>query len=479
MAPSRPVVYRRSRHLVSYWQGGRLVICNFASGVRVAARPEALAVLDFLKEWRTAKQVRARFGDGSSLLHPFVEATLLERSDRDPPRLDAALSAWEGWNPAAGFFHMATRDVRFINPVVGDRALRHKARVTPPPPAVKTYPGARRARFRPWTPTVPRRTSCSSAAHGVDFPGRPLCVLGLGGLLGLTSGVQQWATLRGQGDLPLKTSPSGGARHPIETPSASGVLTDCARSVSLRRRSPLPRTDWPASDAGPCRAPSRRRSSGYRDAAVLVFFTAVFARYFGNTPMRGRIARCSSRPVTSARPLSRGDRSWASRLSVRWRSPTRIEEELRPRRRLGVRHLCRGRRPRPAGVVSPSKPKGFPPLRIRPNPFSNAGSAGRRARMIVHLNSLTFDVIPGGAGALLLRKTRRMPADPEAVAFAMVPTVGQTLTITVDFAVSIPNPGTNPTVWIRARALDPTRAVLGHVNTGGSFRSAGIPGPCG
>jgi hypothetical protein len=84
--------------------------------------------------------------------------------------------------------------------------------------------------------------------------------------------------------------------------------------------------------------------------------------------------------------------------------------------------------------------------------------------MIVHLNSLKFDVVAGGAGALLLRKDAASLADPEAVAFAMIPTAGQTLTVTADFAVSDPEgPGTTPTAWIRARALDPARAVLGHV----------------
>jgi hypothetical protein len=84
--------------------------------------------------------------------------------------------------------------------------------------------------------------------------------------------------------------------------------------------------------------------------------------------------------------------------------------------------------------------------------------------MIVQLNSLKFDVVAGGAGALLLRKDAATLADPEAVAFAMIPTAGQTLTVTADFTVSDPEgPGTTPTAWIRARALDPAHAVLGHV----------------
>ena len=86
--------------------------------------------------------------------------------------------------------------------------------------------------------------------------------------------------------------------------------------------------------------------------------------------------------------------------------------------------------------------------------------------MIVQLNSLTFDVdaTGAGAGALLIRKDASTPADPEAVAFALIPTAGQTLTITAVFTVSDPEgPGSTPAVWIRARALDPERAVLGHV----------------
>lgn len=370
MAPKRPVVYRRSRHLVSYWQGGTLVICNFASGVRVAARPEALAILDFLKEWRTAKRVRARFGAGSSLLHPFVEATLLERSDREPPRLDSALSTWERWNPAAGFFHMATRDVRFTDPVVGHRMLREKARVIPAPPAVKKYPGARRY-------PLPSVDAGSSLAHVLlerrtwrRFSRRPLPSASLGGLLGLTSGVQQWATLRGQGDFPLKTSPSGGARHPIETyvcvrrvegvrPGLYHYAADrhCLELIG-RHRMPirvqryLPTQFW------------------YRDAAVLLFFTAVFARYLWKYSYARayRALFIEAGHLCQTFCLVATDLGLAPFCSMAL-SDSRIEEDLGLD---GVSEsviYAAGVGLRPAGIVSPSKPKGFPPLRVRPNPF--------------------------------------------------------------------------------------------------------------
>src|SRR5688572_33185703 len=48
------------------------------------------------------------------------------------------------------------------------------------------------------------------------FARRPLDLQSLGTLFDLTFRVKEWMTVEGQGRVPLKTSPSGGARHPLE-----------------------------------------------------------------------------------------------------------------------------------------------------------------------------------------------------------------------------------------------------------------------
>jgi SagB-type dehydrogenase family enzyme len=48
------------------------------------------------------------------------------------------------------------------------------------------------------------------------FSHRPIALPELGTLLELTFGLQKWVRVPGVGRVPLKTSPSGGARHPVE-----------------------------------------------------------------------------------------------------------------------------------------------------------------------------------------------------------------------------------------------------------------------
>src|SRR5262249_54931292 len=102
-------------------------------------------------------------------------------------------------------------------------------------------------------------------------------------LLNLTTGVQAWADSSLGGKLAFKTSPSGGARHPIEAYLAALNCDDIARGVyhyaadrhGLTRignidrsevRSLLPQQDW------------------YRAAGAIVFFTAIVGRTMWRYP---------------------------------------------------------------------------------------------------------------------------------------------------------------------------------------------------
>ena len=67
-------------------------------------------------------------------------------------------------------------------------------------------------------------------------------------LLGLSVGVQKWVRVGGR-DLPLKTSPSGGARHPVEAYVVSRRVQRASRRASITTmRAGMP---WSASAAAP------------------------------------------------------------------------------------------------------------------------------------------------------------------------------------------------------------------------------------
>jgi SagB-type dehydrogenase family enzyme len=95
-------------------------------------------------------------------------------------------------------------------------------------------------------------------------------------LLWLTAGVQGWLHTPKHERLPLKTSPSGGARHPIDVYLLARHVTGVAAGLyrydgiehalvsigpaAARNRSYLPRQYW------------------YEDAAAIVFFCAAFEK---------------------------------------------------------------------------------------------------------------------------------------------------------------------------------------------------------
>ena len=102
-------------------------------------------------------------------------------------------------------------------------------------------------------------------------------------LLGLSVGVQKWVRIGGR-DLPLKTSPSGGARHPVEAYVVSrriqglraGIYHYDAARHALERIAPAPTLE---------RIKAYMPNSGHFAAApALVFFTAVLERQIWRYP---------------------------------------------------------------------------------------------------------------------------------------------------------------------------------------------------
>lgn len=215
------VRYRRSPHIICYWEDGRLVFENYARHVRVAAAPLACEVLDFFDEWRSAGELSRRFPtpDATPIakaLADLLDAGLLERSDEFDPRADA-FASWSQWTPAASFFHFSTKDAhgRMV-PAATMRRLRRRARTVPMPPATKRYSN------RPLVQLPPPDTAHELSRVLLErrtwrtFSRRPVSIDDVATLLGLTFGVQGWKHIRGIGPLAMKTSPSGGSRHPIE-----------------------------------------------------------------------------------------------------------------------------------------------------------------------------------------------------------------------------------------------------------------------
>lgn len=218
----RSVKLRRSRHLLTYWTDEGMVTWNYATGVAVLNDSVVTHTLSLCGDWTPAPDLRRRLkplvqGSVGRLLQSMVERGLLIRSDRPEDPRDLAMDAWGRWNPAASFFHLTTKNVSGPRDrEAREGALRVEYAVRGAPPKVKRYPRAAVTQL----PAVTR----DGEFHDVllrrrtwrKFSTEPIGIEELATLLHLTSGVQRTEPTVGLGPVHLKTSPSSGARQPLE-----------------------------------------------------------------------------------------------------------------------------------------------------------------------------------------------------------------------------------------------------------------------
>ena len=264
-----------------------MIVYNYATSTIAPATPVIADLLDFCVGWRTiegiARALGADTGTTSRLVAALRSKSFLQQKDDDIDPRERAMARFDRWNPAAGFFHTATKRVRFLPQRQANRLLREQARHWPMPSPVKRLVGARRIRLgRPKAPPsfarvlLERRTWRRFSAAPIDRDQ-------LATLLALSAGVQKWVATE-HGELPLKTAPSGGARHPIEcyvavrrvTGIGPGLYHYAADAHALER---IRRGDMTAR--------LRRwmpRSGYFARGAFVVAFTAVFERQLWRYP---------------------------------------------------------------------------------------------------------------------------------------------------------------------------------------------------
>ncbi len=219
--------YRRSPCLVCGWLSnpdGQLFFENYAVGTRITAAPETLLILDALADWESLDSLHQRLPEYSreslaTALHQLVDCSLLQRSDQTPHPLEEAMYAaapnWSSWSPEAAYFHFSTKDAPFDEQQTVREYLAEISAVSPRPPSVKHIET---------TTSVPLPDPVPGCISNIlkdrrtwrRFSPKPVSLADLATTLQLTFGVQGWVDLPIEGKLPLKTSPSGGARHSIE-----------------------------------------------------------------------------------------------------------------------------------------------------------------------------------------------------------------------------------------------------------------------
>lgn len=274
--------WRRSPYVVSYWDGGKLVVSNYATGMVADGSSLIIDVLDQLKDWRPWSALAAGRSPQEQqllrrLLHLMVKQTFVTPSTARESSVERSLKQWAAWNPAASFFHLSTKNVRFAKTRADQFDLARRIAALPPvPPSLKSDAG-------PLLPLPAPKVEGDLAATLLGrrtwrkFGAGRMRLADLATLLQLTWGVQNWLEVPDLGRFALKTSPSGGARHSIEVyvfaRKVEGLrrglyhynpdthkLARVGRAVPRRVSDYLPGQEW------------------YDDASAVMLMTAVFDR---------------------------------------------------------------------------------------------------------------------------------------------------------------------------------------------------------
>jgi SagB-type dehydrogenase family enzyme len=270
--------------VVAYWRGEQLVFENYLTRRRVTAHPLTVSLLHFFNRWKSFATLCAAMHEyaPSSLkraVSELVQHSLLEREGQPLPTGHSELAAWSEWNPAAGFFHLSTKDLDFEpDPGKQFRALVRLAKSSPIPLPIKRYANAKQL-------SLPVPAADSEFARVLvqrrtwrKFSAKAVPLGSLGQSLGLTWGVRHWVKLPKIGSVAAKTSPSGGAMHPVEAyvlaRNVAGLNAGIYHYNAADHRLELLRLGATSRDIAKLLA----NQKWYGSAAFVVFLTAVFAR---------------------------------------------------------------------------------------------------------------------------------------------------------------------------------------------------------
>jgi SagB-type dehydrogenase family enzyme len=216
------VRWRSARCQSAYWAKGDLRIVNYLTRGTFSANPVVLEILRFFSRPRSVRDAMLEFDAytpesvGEAVLRLIDAELLLECGSPAWTRDDLLASSWSAWLPAGGF-HFLTKDAPFF---ASDSTLEQQLQAlpsTPQPEQFKRVEGSE-------TISLPAHekeadtffeTLHARRTHR-EFSRAPVALDLVSKLLQTTWGVQAYIDTDDFGPLPLKTSPSGGARHPVE-----------------------------------------------------------------------------------------------------------------------------------------------------------------------------------------------------------------------------------------------------------------------
>jgi SagB-type dehydrogenase family enzyme len=224
LTASRPSAIRRARTLVCYWVGAQLVFSNYRTRTALTATPVSVLLLTLLTDWCPISELPAllpRFDRRDvlrSVRRLVRHGLLVEKDTLEAAQDNMVQESWSAWLPHAGFFHFGTKDVPYESrPKQLLKLERALLKGDPQPPFFKSYPSSARTQLQRPTPEPGFPQVLLARRTRREFSLKEIPLDAFSKLLFYTCSVTGFLESAVFGPLPLKTSPSSGARHPIET----------------------------------------------------------------------------------------------------------------------------------------------------------------------------------------------------------------------------------------------------------------------
>lgn len=218
---TNPICIRRSRCLVAFWETGSLVVENYLTNKKTTIAPLIAQLLQEIDDYHPKNSVLEHFGSipvANEIIEELIKQDVLIIQGSALDAKECLIEKkWE-WNQDVRYFHYSTQHIVYEdNFEIQRTSLARLAREIPPPDAFKDY-GRSDVKLLGsfddssgefWNVLRSRRTKRS-------FVQEEISLSDLSNILLWTWGRTHLITDQEVGSYILRTSPSGGARHPIE-----------------------------------------------------------------------------------------------------------------------------------------------------------------------------------------------------------------------------------------------------------------------
>lgn len=214
---------RRSPHIVIYFHRGKLIFENYAVRRVFRANASTLLLLSHFSRWTTVSEIASKLREYSegSILHSarnLLQHGLLITRGSDQDILERKFGKAWLWPIASRYYHFSTKiDEQFPTPSEVRRYYEKTLKGRKQPVIYKSYTG--RPKVRLPHPSIPQASLFEALRRRVttrEFSGSAITFKQLSNILYYTWGKISTYETREFGRLLHKTSPSAGARHPIE-----------------------------------------------------------------------------------------------------------------------------------------------------------------------------------------------------------------------------------------------------------------------